>query len=92
MGGSSLVGIIMPDAWTAADLSFQVSMDGVRWVSLYDAYGGRINLVTPGVSRYITLSPSDFAGPRHIRVVSGSPAMPVVQAAARDVVLVGRAL
>lgn len=35
LAGRSLVGIILPAQWTASDLTFQVSSDGVTFYDLY---------------------------------------------------------
>lgn len=36
INGDSIVGVIMPAAWTAAGLGFAVSLDGSTFVNVYD--------------------------------------------------------
>ncbi len=38
--GLAVVGVLMPAAWDAANLGYDVSLDNVTWVSAYDAAGG----------------------------------------------------
>lgn len=86
---SALVGIEMPAAWTAANLTFQVSFDGDTYKDLYDKDGNEVT-VTAAASRYIGLIPSLFAGIRHLKVRSGTSGTPVNQGAARTLRLVVR--
>lgn len=39
LAGRSLVGIILPDTWTASDLTFKVSIDGTAYHDLYTSTG-----------------------------------------------------
>lgn len=90
--GTTLVGIVMPSSWTAANLTFQVSHDsGTTWNNLYDQSGNEVT-VTAAVSRFITLDPASFGGLSYIKVRSGPAATAVNQAADRTVVLVSRAI
>ena len=69
------VGIIFPSAWTPADLSIQVSLDGASWKTLPAGIGtftGVVDLFQP-------LDAASFLGVRHIRLVAT-----VAQAAQRD--------
>ncbi len=43
LASGTLVGIVMPEAWTAAGLTFQVSVDGSTWSELFDAAGNAIS-------------------------------------------------
>ena len=38
--GLAVLGIMMPAAWDAANLGYDVSLDNVTWVSAYDPAGG----------------------------------------------------
>lgn len=76
----------MPAAWDAADLTFQVSLDGVTYSDLYDAYGSEY-VVRASASRAILLNPVDFIGVRYLKVRSGTGAVPVNQTAARSITL-----
>lgn len=86
-----LAGIVMPAAWTAANLTFQVSEDGVTYNDLYDQDGTEIN-VTAAASRHIILNPETFWGIHYLKVRSGTTGTAVNQGAARTVVLVTRPL
>lgn len=78
--------IEMPAAWTAANLTFQTSGDGVNFFDSYDESGTEIS-VTAAVSRRIRLDPIQWAGIQHIKVRSGTTGVPVVQLAARTLYL-----
>ena len=86
-----LCGIVMPAAWTAANLTFQVSEDGVTYNNLYDQDGNEIT-ATAAASRYIVMTPENFWGQHWIKVRSGTAGTPVNQGAARTVKLVTRAI
>lgn len=87
--GSGIVRITTPSAWTAANLTFQVSHDGTTFNNLYDQYGSEYTVVA-AASRAITLQPSDFAGFNYIKVRSGTSGTPVTQAADRSLILAVR--
>jgi hypothetical protein len=42
----SLIGVavLVPSAWTGADIGFEVSVDGSVWVPLYDDTGARVKI------------------------------------------------
>ena len=42
--GFRLMSILVPSAWTAADIGFEVSADGSTWVKVYDEEGARIKI------------------------------------------------
>src|SRR3712207_558724 len=81
-----LVGIIMPAAWTAASLTFQVSDDGTTYRDFYSTSGEYS--ASAGVDRQIILSPNDWAGAQHVKVRSGTAGAPVNQGAQRVLKLV----
>ena len=89
--GSVLVGIRMPAAWTAANLTFRVSMDDVTFLDAYSGAGAE-HVVTAAVDRHIWLDPSAFAGYRWLIVRSGTAGTPVNQAGDRLVTLVTRGI
>ena len=89
--GAELVGMVMPAAWTTANITFQASADGSTYNDLYDQYGTEIN-VPAGASRYIALNPGDFAGIKSVKVRSGTTGAPVAQGAERTVQLVAEEL
>lgn len=51
----SLIGlaVLIPSAWTAADIGFEVSEDNSTWVQLYDDAGARVKItgINTGASR-----------------------------------------
>lgn len=85
--GSAVVGIVMPAAWTAANLTLQASADDTTYNNVYDELGTEKTIVA-STSRYIPLNPADFLGMNSIKVRSGTAGTAVNQAAARSVVVV----
>lgn len=79
-----LMALVMPAAWTAATLTFQVSADGTDYFNLYDASGNQYE-VDAAASQAIILPPGDFAGFRYLKIRSGTSGTPVVQAADRTI-------
>lgn len=87
-GGTRVVGIIMPDAWTAARVSVQVSADGSVFHDLFN-----VNLksgtspseivfnVEPGVT--VPINPNTLMLARYIKLRSGTRDEPVNQEADR---------
>ncbi len=76
----------MPAAWTAATITFQVSMDGITYTDLYDSLGSEISVAVAanhGVALDVTL----FAGWEFFKVRSGTGAAPVNQVAAASLFL-----
>jgi hypothetical protein len=74
--------VMMPTDWTPADLTFQVSHDGVAYSYLFDTVGGEVTVdVVPGTSVRI---PNDVAnGARFLRFHSGRKDEPRPQAEQR---------
>lgn len=91
LGGLGVVQIVMPGAWDAAGITFQVSLDGVTYVDLYNNSGSEYSVVV-SAGRAIILPPADLAGFNYIKVRSGTAGTPVPQTAARAITLVGKAL
>ena len=91
LGGTTLSGYIMPAAWTAADLTFQGSVDGANFSDIYDSFGNEVSH-SVAASRFVALNPADFAGIRYLKIRSGTTGAPVNQAAERIVTLVTRAV
>lgn len=84
------IGIVMPAAWTAANLTFQASADGgTTWVNLYTSDGTELT-VTASTSRYITLDPNTWVGVNHLKIRSGTSGSAVNQSADRALTLVTR--
>jgi hypothetical protein len=83
LNNQHLVGIQMPAAWTAAALTFAMSLDGgTTWLNIYDQNGTELT-VQAAASTYIALSPTLLTVPGLLRVRSGTSAVPVNQAADR---------
>jgi len=90
--GSVLVGIVMPAAWTAANLTFQASANGTIYNNLYDDSGNEVG-ATAAVDRFIAFdSNANFQGVRWVKVRSGTSGAAVTQAAIRTLTLVARAI
>lgn len=86
--------VLVPSAWTAADIGFEVSIDGVTWVSLHDDEGNRIKItgvVTNASRLYIAPAKSWALGAfPYVRIVSlnTSNGANINQGADRTVILV----
>ena len=93
--GEVLVGIRMPAAWDAANLTFQVSMDDVTYLNAYSQAGAEHVVTVTAVSTHIWVDPTDFAGYRWLKVRSGTAGTPVEQSTGEDarlIVLVTRGI
>jgi len=96
--GQTVVGIVIPAAWTAAGIAFKVSVDGATYVPLYDGrtpsapveYGFASGDVPTAEARAFALDPSVFAGFNYLKIVSGTNAAPVNQGAARTLYVQSR--
>jgi len=84
------IAVIIPAAWTAAVLTFSVSVDGSTYNNLYDDGGNEVT-VQADVDRFITLPPALFAGFVDFKVRSGTSGSPVNQGAERSLTVVLRA-
>jgi hypothetical protein len=91
--GNQVTRSILPDDWTPAPVTFQLSPDGVNWHNLYHTTGGSFGLyevivpsVTPGAS--VLLPPAMGTSISWVRLRSGTHAVPVPQAADRTFGLV----
>lgn len=82
------VGIILPAAWTAASLTFLVSVDGTTFYPLQDMSGEVSVTVTAG--QYVALDPAIFIGIISMKLRSGTAAVPVNQGADRAFTLVSK--
>ena len=87
ISGGPPVGIQMPAAWTAANLTFQVSFDGTTYQDFYDSAGTEI-AVTAAAARFIALDPTNYFGVRFVKIRSGTSGVPVNQLADRAIILV----
>lgn len=85
--GSTVVGIVMPAAWTTANLTMQASADDSTYNNVYDELGTEKTIVATA-ARYIALNPADFLGSNSIKVRSGTSASAVAQGAERLVTVI----
>jgi hypothetical protein len=90
-GSARLTRIVMPAAWTAANLTFQSSYNGTDFNNLYDVFGTQYTAIADA-SRAIIIPPNDFIGIRYLKVRSGTSGSPVNQGGARSLILVGIAI
>jgi hypothetical protein len=92
LGGLRLFGIVMPAAWTAANLTFLISPDGgVSWNSLFDSNGVELTAAA-AASRCITLDPAMLPAAQWLQIRSGTSTTPVTQGADRVLTLILRAV
>lgn len=82
----TLSALIMPAAWTAAGLSFQISVDGTNFFDFYDKTNAEITM-SVAASRAYQLDPSNWLGIRYMKIRSGTTGTPVNQAASRTITL-----
>jgi len=89
--GMTPVAIQMPAAWVAANLTFQVSLDGgVTYANLYDEAGTEI-AVTVAASRVVALNTvAKYWSGGWIKIRSGTAALAVDQTASRTLILSAR--
>lgn len=90
LGNAGLLYLEMPAAWTAADLSFQVSSDGTNFFDYFYPSGGGGGteveyVIGVSASRAYTLTLLDFAGVKFVKLRSGTTGTPVNQGAARSI-------
>ena len=85
-GNRRLARIDMPAAWTAADLTFQGSVDGTTFSDLYDADGNEYT-IQADASRCIIVALNDFIGLPYIKIRSGTSAAAVNQSGTRTITL-----
>lgn len=86
LSGRHVVGLAMPSAWTAADIAFDISMDGgSTWLPIHDKDGAEIKL-TVAASRYVAIPPALLPGMGRMRLRSSQ-----AQGADRTLTLIVRA-
>lgn len=90
LGAHKLCAILMPAAWTAANLTFQAAISPRgTFTDVYDDAGVEV-AVTAATSRCIGLdaTASELAALRFIKLRSGTAGVPVNQGAARTIYLI----
>lgn len=84
-----LVAVQMPAAWTAANLTFQGSHDGVTYADVFDGVAAGAEIVVgAAAARYIVLDQTKIAGFAYVKIRSGTSGVPVAQGADRTLQLV----
>ena len=88
IGAYTLVGVVVPTGWTAANLTFQMSPDGgTTWVECYNSAG--LNTIFVGsAGQYLAVDPTLWCGVNSLKVRSGTAGSPVNQASTVNVTLV----
>ncbi len=85
------IAVVIPAAWTTANLTFLVSHDGgTTYNNFYDEGGTEITVVVGGTDRFIALLPRLWAGVSRLQIRSGTTGTPVNQGGARSVIVLGR--
>lgn len=78
----TLVGIHVPNGWTAANISLQASYDGGTTLVEFGNAAGLFAITVPGTAgEFIGLDPNIFRGVTGIVIRSGTAAAPVNQVA-----------
>lgn len=80
--------LVIPAAWTTANITVQTSYDGVNFNDLYDSLGTEYTVTVGGASRSVMLPLADFIGVEWIKLRSGTTGTPVAQGAARTINIV----
>ena len=90
----TLVGVITPSTWTAAAITFKVSMDDVTYYPLMDSTGTEVIIpsasIPTGAAWACALDPRNFVGWKYVKIQSGTNASNVNQGGARSVIVVLR--
>lgn len=84
------IAVQMPATWTAANLTFQASVDGTTYQDVYDDSATEL-AVGAASARYVALGSAAqlaLSGAQYLKVRSGASGSPVNQGGARSVVLV----
>jgi hypothetical protein len=84
LNGSQVSVIEMPAAWTAAVLTFQVSMDGTNYFNLYDDNGLEVYVIAD-ITRRIHISLPALDQQKYIKLRSGTAVTAVTQGAERKI-------
>lgn len=90
LGAYRAQAILMPAAWTAADLSVRAGASEAQLGDMYTADDAEWRIASAQVvaGRYRLLDPVEFYGARFLQFRSGLSAAPVVQGAARTLYVI----
>ena len=93
LGEKTLVGIIVPNGWTAANLTFQASEDDQNFFELQNNSGTAMTVTVPLTTGcYIALDPTQWRGVSNIKVRSGTSGALVAQGSQMALTLVCRTI
>ena len=84
LNGAAIVGLNMPAAWTAANVTLLGSTDNATYNPIYDTAGIEAT-ITASSARYIPLNPVSYYGIKWLKLRSGTAGTPVNQGAARTI-------
>jgi hypothetical protein len=84
----NITGLLIPAAWTAADITFQVSPDGTTFGDLVDSSGNEVKLSGIAAGKFIGVNLAEASGVRYLKIRSGTSAAAVNQAAERTISLI----
>jgi hypothetical protein len=90
--GYTLVGLITPSGWDAADITLQAdpgAADAGTFANVYNVDDSE-HTIEAAASRHILLDPSIYVSIRRVKIRSGTSGSPVNQADAVSVTLIGR--
>jgi hypothetical protein len=77
IGGSPIVGIIMPSAWTPAVVTVQASADGVNFYDLYDAVTAKELSFNVKANTIVAIIANRMCCCGAIKLRSGTSSLPV---------------
>jgi hypothetical protein len=88
LGGSFVIGLVMPAAWTPAVATLQGSADGTTFYDLYDGMAGSELAFNVKPGTMVNINPNRLRCCAAIKLRSGTGAKPVLQTAARQFTLI----
>ncbi len=86
--GRILLGIDMPAAWTTANITFAVSMDGVTYKPFRSDQAAAEYQIPVAAGVFVGLEIRYFFAVRYFKLRSGTSGAPVAQNAEREITLV----
>lgn len=87
LNGWKIARVLMPDAWTAAALTFQESYDGDTYRNVYNS-GSEVSLAV-AASQSVNFSGETYLpAVKYLKVRSGTSGTPVLQGAERTITFI----
>ncbi|MES1988285.1 MAG: hypothetical protein V4440_09685 [Pseudomonadota bacterium] len=71
--GNTFLGVIVPQDWTTANITFEGSLDGLNFYPVLDMAGGAVTITFTVDTAYYSVLPVYFAGLLAIKFVSSVP-------------------